>query len=155
MSFIAASPVPEAPGQTITSAAFWPTFDTATIREAMRLDGTVTEDRLVNAAISAIGNVNRDLATWRKEREAEGAATLADVEAEEINEVSELVHLYRRAVYATTRANLIERYRDFDATADGHQAADNLEPTVADLYRDARFAIRDILGIGHCTVELI
>lgn len=54
-----------------------------------------------------------------------------------------------------TKANLIEHYRDFDATGDGHKAADKLELSADDLYRDARFAIRDIIGQSHTTVELI
>ena len=78
-----------------------------------------------------------------------------DVEAEEINGESELKQLYLRAVYATTKANLIERYRDYDATGDGHKSADKLELSADDLYRDARFAIRDIIGETHTTVELI
>ena len=54
-----------------------------------------------------------------------------------------------------TKANLIEHYRDFDSTGDGHKAADKLELSADDLYRDARFAIRDIIGQSHTTVELI
>ena len=77
------------------------------------------------------------------------------VEAEEINGESELKQLYLRAVYATTKANLIERYRDYDATGDGHKSADKLELSTDDLYRDARFAIRDIIGDTHTSVELI
>ena len=130
-----------------------PEFDA--LRDAVRIDGTVTDTRLTHAAINAISSVNKDLSTWRQAQITAGAATLDDVADDEINGDRELKQLYLRAVYATTKANLIERYRDYDATGDGHKSADKLELSADDLYRDARFAIRDIIGESHTTVELI
>ena len=99
--------------------------------------------------------MNTDLSTWREEQELAGTTKLADVSAETINGQSVLLHHYLRAVYCMTKASLIERYRDFDATRDGHKEADKLELSVDDLYRDARFAIRNITGQTHTTVALI
>ena len=156
MSFIAIEPTTETGDiTTITSDPFWPTIDVDQLRQAMRIDGTVTPCRLNHAAINAVIEVNADLTYWRKEREAEGIKTLADAPAEVINNTSVNLHHYRRAVYALTQANLVERYRSFDATAKGSKEADELEPQIAELYRDARWAIRNILGITHTTVEII
>ena len=155
MSFITTSPLPETVTTIITTPAFWPDVDLSALRDAVRIDGTVTDARLTHAAINAISAVNKDLSVWRQAQITAGAATLDDVAAEEINGESELRQLYLRAVYATTKANLIERYRDYDATGDGHKAADKLELSADDLYRDARFAIRDIIGDTHTSVELI
>ncbi|MNL78814.1 Phage head completion protein (GPL) [compost metagenome] len=63
--------------------------------------------------------------------------------------------IYRRAIYCTAAAELSERYRSYDSTNDGNSNADELTPSVDEYRRDARFAIRDLLGVGHCTVELI
>lgn len=155
MSFITTSPLPETVTTIISNSTFWPDIDLSRLRDAVRIDGTVTDKRLTHAVINAISSVNRDLSDWRQEQKTAGATTLNDVEAEEINGESELKQLYLRAVYATTKANLIERYRDYDATGDGHKSADKLELSADDLYRDARFAIRDIIGETHTTVELI
>lgn len=155
MSFMSTSPVPEIATTTISNSVFWPDIDLSQLRDAVRIDGTVTELRLTHAVINAISSVNRDLSDWRKAQQSAGLTTLNDVEAEEINGESELKQLYLRAVYATTKANLIERYRDYDATGDGHKSADKLELSADDLYRDARFAIRDIIGDTHTTIELI
>lgn len=155
MSFITTSPLPETVTTIISNSTFWPDIDLSQLRDAVRIDGTVTDKRLTHAVINAISSVNRDLSDWRQEQKTAGATTLNDVEAEEINGESELTQLYLRAVYATTKANLIERYRDYDATGDGHKSADKLELSADDLYRDARFAIRDIIGETHTTVELI
>ncbi len=155
MSFITTSPLPETATTIITNSTFWPDIDLSQLRDAIRIDGTVTDERLTHAVINAISSVNRDLSAWRQEQQTAGAVTLADVAADEINGESELKQLYLRAVYATTKANLIERYRDYDATGDGHKSADKLELSTDDLYRDARFAIRDIIGDTHTSVELI
>lgn len=152
--FIATAPTAPDEGE-ITSSPFWPAISLPDLRETVRLDGTVTTARLTHAVIDAITSVNRDLADWRNARQAEGHTTLAAVPNEVINNESVHLHSYRRAVYAMTRANLLERYTDYSATGDGVKGADAKIISSDDLYRDARFAIRDILGTTHNTVELI
>ena len=152
--FIATAPTAPDEGQ-VTSDPFWPAISLADLRDTVRLDGTVTTARLKHAVIDAITSVNRDLADWRRAREAEGVTTLGAVPGEVINGESAYLHSYRRAVYAMTRANLLERYTDYSATGDGVKGADAKIISSDDLYRDARFAIRDILGTTHITVALI
>ncbi len=152
--FIANATTSPAEGE-IDSIPFWPAISLPDLRDTVRLDGTVTTARLKHAVIDAITSVNRDLADWRRAREAEGVATLAAVPGEVINGESAYLHSYRRAVYAMTRANLLERYTDYSATGDGVKGADAKIVSSDDLYRDARFAIRDILGTTHITVALI
>lgn len=152
--FIATAPTAPDEGD-IANSPFWPAISLSDLRETVRLDGTVTTARLTHAVVDAITSVNRDLADWLRARQAEGHATLAAVPSEVINNESVHLHSYRRAVYAMTRANLLERYTDYSATGDGLKGADAKIISSDDLYRDARFAIRDILGTTHNTVELI
>lgn len=152
--FIATAPTAPDEGE-IANSPFWPAISLANLRDTVRLDGTVTTARLTHAVVDAITSVNRDLADWRSARQAEGHTTLAAVPSEVINNESVQLHSYRRAVYAMTRANLLERYTDYSATGDGVKGADAKIISSDDLYRDARFAIRDILGTTHNTVELI
>lgn len=155
MSFISVAQTQTSTAAAINSHPFWPDITPDAVREAQRIDGTVTDTRLIHAIVSAIASVNTDLRVFRQTQQTAGIETLADVEAEIINNESALVFAYRRAVYATAHANLIERYRNFDSTTEGNKQADQLTLTADDLYRDARFAIRDILGVTHVTVELI
>ncbi|WCH27896.1 head completion/stabilization protein [Aeromonas salmonicida] len=152
--FIATAPTAPDEG-VIANSPFWPAISLPDLRETVRLDGTVTTARLTHSVVDAITSVNRDLADWRNARQAEGHSTLAAVPSEVINNESVHLHSYRRAVYAMTRANLLERYTDYSATSDGVKGADAKIISSDDLYRDARFAIRDILGTTHNTVELI
>lgn len=88
-------------------------------------------------------------------RQAEGHATLADVPAEKIKGESQWLHLYRRVIYCGALAELIERYNSFDATNSGEQKVTEEESSPDQLRRDARKALRTILGISHATVELL
>lgn len=153
--FIAAEP-PGPPGPPIDNGEFWPAIDMRALQKAMRLDGTTTPERQRAAATVAMINVNRELKPWRIAQQALGYPRLADVPFDDaVDGESPLLHNYRRAVYCLTKANLTERYRDFDATAKGDRRAAQLESEVGDLWRDARWALREIQGLNHNTVSLI
>ena len=139
----------------ITNDGFWPDIDGATLRAAIRLDGSISDARLEVAAVNALIQVNQELRGLKASYQANGHAVLADVPADRINDESCLVLLYRRAIYCTAAAELSERYRSFDSTSEGNRNAEELTPSIDEYRRDARFAIRDLLGVGHCTVELI
>lgn len=139
----------------ITNNGFFPDVLLSDIRNAMRIDGTVTNDRLKHSAIEAMQTVNRDLKVFRQNQQFLGIEMLEDCDSEEINGQSELVYLYLRAVYCLTAANLYERYRSFDSTKDGERKAQELEQTAGDLRRDYHFAVRDILGEKRMTAELV
>ncbi|UTH73355.1 head completion/stabilization protein [Chromobacterium sp. IIBBL 290-4] len=142
-------------GQAIPSSRFWPDIEPSHFRAAMRYDGTVTAARLRHALVEAIAAVNGELAGWRVVKIAGGALRLVDIEAEQIDGESALVQRWRRAVYAIAAADLAERYRSFDATGAARQRADDLDDTADQLRADARAAIRALMSVGRCTVELI
>lgn len=154
MSFIAIPPNPT-PEDDIDCGAFFPAINPATARAALRLDGTVTAERLSEALITAAISVMSELQAWASEQVDAGYATLADVPAAAVAGTSAHVHRWRRAVHSLAGASLTERLRDFDATNEGHQQADKLTATIDELRRDARWAISGILGISRSTVELI
>lgn len=150
MSFIAPAPTPqESP---LPHHPFWPEISPADCRQVMELDGTVTAPRLAHALTEAVIHTNRELRAWRTEHEAAGHATLADVPDDE---PGRLPYLYKRAVYSKAKADLMERMLNFDATASGQKKAESQEPAIDDHRRNARWAIRDILGQPRSTVELI
>lgn len=139
----------------IKNGTFWPSIDPAQIRLSMRIDGTVSSDRLRDVAIEAIATVNDELEAWHSAKVMAGYSSLEEVPAAKVDDTSVLSHRYQRAVGCLAKAMLTERYRDFDSTASGTKKADALDPTIDDLRRDARWAISDIQGVGRNTVELI
>ena len=139
----------------ISNADFWPDIDGQQLRAAMRIDSSVTDDRLEVATVNAMIEANRELAAYRAARQAEGYATLEEVPAEQIKGKSQLLHLYCRVIDCGALAELIERYNSFDATNSGEQKVTEEESSPDQLRRDARKALRAILGISHATVELL
>ena len=152
-AFVATAPAP-APGP-ITSGDWFPAIDPTDARAVMRIDGTVTTERLVECLSLAIASVEDELDTWQHQQQALGRASLSEVPSKVIVGESRLVLLYRRAVYATAQAELAERYRDIDTTGAGQRRADMVESTADDYRRLARYAIRDLLGRPRATVELL
>lgn len=143
------------PSTDITSGNFWPAVNLEALRKELRIDGTVTNERLRAAAVAAIIDVNDDLDEWRGRQEAAGYTALADVPAPQVDGRSRQVVLYLRAVACATAAEVTERYRSFDASGAGDRKADALTPSIDELRRDLRFAIRDFLRVRRVTVELI
>ena len=143
------------PSGHINTDTFWPSIDLDALRSTLRVDASVTPARLETACISAAINLNRELKDWRVIQQAAGYSELAQVPAEQVQDVSALVHLYRRAIEAGTGAEVCERYRFYDSTNSGNKNAEELTPSIDDYRRDLRWAVRDFLGTNRTTVELI
>lgn len=150
MSFIAAAPQPTE--DALPHHPFWPAIAPADCRHVMELDGTITAARLAHVLTEAVISTNRELRAWRIEQEAAGHAALADIPDDE---PGRLPYLYKRAIYSKAKADLMERMLNFDATAAGQKKAESQEPAIDDHRRNARWAVRDMLGIARSSVELI
>lgn len=156
MSFLANPPAPDPDDELpLKNDGWFPDIDLTKLRATARLDGTVTPDRLRYSAATAVASVNEELASFQIAALTLGFASLADVPAAKVDETSVKFIQYLRAVYSYVQADLVERYRDFDTTAEGEKLAEKLESRVCDLRRDVRWAISDIRGIRRTTVELI
>lgn len=151
-AFVGSAPAPDF---ILANDGFWPDIDAAHLRERQRIGSNVSNPRLEEAAVAAMISVNRELRPLKLRYMAQGAETLKDVPAEQIQNESELVHTYRRAIYSTASAEVAERYRTYSATNSGAAKGEEEEQSADDYRRDARFAIRDLLGISRTTVELL
>jgi hypothetical protein len=146
---------PPAESTIIKNDGWWPDIDPQACRDILRIDGTVTPERLRAVLIDAIAAVNVELDAWKAEQTAAGHASLAEVPAASVDGDSVQTQRYQRAVRSTAGAHLIERYRNYDITDAGQKKADEQTPSIDELRRDARWAIADIKGKTHATVELI
>ncbi|WP_061943031.1 head completion/stabilization protein [Collimonas pratensis] len=163
MSFIAFEPSPPsgppAPVASVVENDGWyMDIQLSQMRDAERLDGTVTEVRLRQAVVAAILHVNNELRDWKLEQIAAGYTSLAAVPADRVDRESVNISHYRRAVYCWAKADLTERYRDFDSTASSlndKKTMDVLDDAPSDQRRNAHWAITNIIGRSHMTVELI
>lgn len=148
-------PTPEPEIETPIVGDWFPAIDPAAIRKGYRIREAVTAARLREALIAAIITVGNDLALWQGQQAQAGHLALTDVPAPQIDGQSRLAILYRRAVALYAKAEIVERYRDIDMSGAGERRAEDLDPTVTELRRDALHAVRDLLGVTRTTVDLI
>ena len=156
--FTATAPVPPADDaqDAIENDGWFPNLSVAAVRNAMRLDGTVTPERLRHALVTAMGDINRQLRDYKVEQLAAGKASLANVAPDDkLDGKPRLVHCYLTAVMSWAKATLIERYRDFDTDGSSNRREQDHQQGEAEERRNAHWAVRDILGQTHTTVELI
>jgi hypothetical protein len=159
--FVSLPPVgpssPPALEDSIALGSFWPSLSIAAARAAMRIPTDITDQRLADALKAAMLEADQDLAVWQGLQLAAGFESLAEVPDRnpDIGGEKRLAVLWRRAVHSLAMADLSELQRAADTTAAGGKRAEQSELTVEDHRRNARFAIRDIMGIARATVELI
>ncbi|WP_375592104.1 head completion/stabilization protein [Chitiniphilus eburneus] len=156
MSLMAVAPTTDA-DLVIPNAPFFPDIRVGEIRDAIRIDGTVTPQRFRSELLAAVFSVNAELQAWVRAQRQLGYAALDAIPADAIDGRHRLVHLYQRAIAHTLKAQLLERYQDIDtARLPGTtQKERDLEPQIGDARRDARWALRDLLGKPRTTVELL
>lgn len=130
----------------IIEQTWWPKITINDAREVMRLTGTVTDARLIEALRNATHSINTELRDW--------SALYVDLEPVELED-ERLVSLYRRAVYFYAKADLTGRYRDFDTTGAGERRSENLDDSIDESRRAVRWAISDILGKSRLVVEAL
>ncbi|EKN3753324.1 head completion/stabilization protein [Yersinia enterocolitica] len=139
----------------IENTFFWPAVDPIKLRELLRLEGTVTAERLRFTIKGAMAEINAELFDYRRQQMAIGCKALGDVQAEQMDGENMQLAEYQRAVCAVTAALLAERYRGYDASARGDKRAEAIENSVGEWWRDARHSIRNITGQPHNIVDLI
>lgn len=140
--------------QIISSDPFFPTVSTKAVRVYLRLDSSVTNERLSPAIQAAVIDVNQQLESLMNK-----ATSLAEISHQKIAvdgiEKSIAEALYFRAVTCATGAEMNERYRAYDTTNTGDQKAEKLTITIDDYRRDLRYAIRDLKKLRRLNVELV
>ncbi|WP_353981702.1 head completion/stabilization protein [Salinicola endophyticus] len=154
-SFVAAGNASATPAEPIPNATFYPDIDPAAFRDAHRIDGTVTPQRIADVLLTAIAATNRVLREWQARQVEAGYPVIDAVPAPDWQPAGIYPALYQRAVFAEAHAQLLERYRDYDATAATRDRGDLHEDTAGTYRRDARWAVSQICGRPNVTVELI
>lgn len=148
-------PVAADPEPIVANDGWFPDIDPVLFRKQMRIRDSVTPERLREAILGAMIAIGINLAAWRASHEAAGITGLESVPAPVLGGESRFVVLYRRALGASAKADLVERYRDTDLTGAGQRQVGELDSSVEELRRDAIHAVRDILGRTRTRIELI
>ena len=139
------------PSQTIIkSDPFYPDIDLDHIRSIVRVDGAVTNERLKQAIIEEVIDVNRLLITLKDK-----ASQLSELSKTQINDQPDTDFLYLSAVSNGVAAKINENYRNYDSSNAGGKKAEQAECTVDDYRRNKQWALYQLLDQNHTVVELI
>lgn len=146
---------------TLQNDGWFPDMEPTAVREACLLEGTITAGRLRPALLDAMLTVNRQLQDWADAQRGLGHASLAAMPGPSIGGESARLVNYRRAVHACLQADLAEAYRiqAFTPGGTGNGKQDGVKEQLAlrqdEHRRNQRWAVADIMGKPHATVELI
>jgi len=134
----------------IKSDPFYPIILLDHIREIVRIDGAVTNERLKQAIIEEVLDINRLLVSLKAK-----ASILSELSTAQINDQPDTDFLYLSAVANGVAAKVNENYRNYDSSNSGAKRAEQAECTVDDYRRNKQWAIQHLLGENHSVVELI
>ncbi|WP_432786963.1 hypothetical protein AAEX37_01025 [Oligella sp. MSHR50489EDL] len=124
----------------IDAGGFWPNIDVAIAADVMRVTGSVTQTRLVESLRNSLQHIKRLIVDYE----------LAHDKADERAQA-----LFLRAVYFDAKADLIERYRDYDATGSLDNRGDVSDELAADSRRNSKWAVSDLLGKPRIFIEAL
>ena len=155
-SSIIAPPASDAPTEMIKGDGFWPELDLGHLRQAIRVDQTVTIYKLRDVARGAMLDIMGELEAWRTQQVAAGYATLADVPGRRmVDDLSDYQVRWIQAVHAVVAADLGDRQLGQSARAAGIERAEELAADVDHHRRNVTYAVRDFLGLPRIIAEVI
>lgn len=98
----------------IKSDPFYPSVALDRIREIVRIDGAVTNERLKQTIIEEVIDINRLLIRLKDQ-----ASKLSDLSKLQINDLPETDYLYLSAIANGVAAKVNENYRNYDNSDSG------------------------------------
>ena len=84
---------------TISNQIFWPEMDLTRFSEEYRIPNDLDEKSVAEHLVQGMTDINFRLSDYRTEQQAAGYDALEEVPAEQVDEESILLVLYRRAVF--------------------------------------------------------
>lgn len=143
-------------GGTIACGPFWPDLDLDQLRKSLRIDQTVTIERLRDVTRNAVLDIMAELDSWRLEQSRAGYATLADVPARhQVDDTSDYVIRWTRAVHSVIAADLADRQLGQSARSAGMERVEELSADIDVHRRNVTYAVRDFLGRSRIIAEVI
>lgn len=132
------------------SGDFFPDISLDELRNTVRIDGSVSDQRLRQCTEEEILDVNRLLF-----RLTQHAQSLDDYATSYINGKSNVAILYFSAVSNGVYARLVEKYINYDSSHSGMKKGELLQQSADDFRRNKHWAIQQLLGKTHSIVDLI
>ena len=141
--------------QQIENDGFWPDLSLAEFQKAYRLPGEYLVETLVDGLISAMTEVNTDLAKCKAKWQVAGVTSLNSADPMVLPERTFQAQTYKRAVYNRAKSSLLTQFvtitRRESAENTGKEAPERAETFLA----FSQQAVRALQGRGRITAALL
>jgi hypothetical protein len=141
--------------QTIENDGFWPNLSLAEFQKQQRLPAEYLAELLTDALLSALVEVNQDLAKCKTRWQAAGITNVETADSRLLPERTLKAALYKRAVYSRAKASALTQFatvnRRESAENTGKEAPERSETFLA----FSQQAVRALQGRGRITAVLL
>lgn len=140
---------------TITNDGFWPDIEVGDFERDRAVPADMQPDTVAGVVLSAVAQINIELAITKAKLMAEGHWMAAEVDGPHINGQNQLEILYRQAVFARAKADLVTEFGSVTQRSAGNNQATQSDDTRAALLAESQQHIRAIKGVHRCGIELL
>ena len=141
--------------QQIENDGFWPDLSLAEFQKAYRLPGEYLVETLVDGLITALVEVNADLAELKARWQSVGVSSVESADPMVLPERTFQAATYKRAVYCRAKASLLTQF----ATVTRRESAENTGkelPERGETFLEfSQQAVRSLQGRGRITAVLL
>ncbi|WP_417585350.1 head completion/stabilization protein [Nitrincola sp.] len=140
----------------ITNDGFWPDVNAGDFERLRGTPAAQDDDRIAFAVVNAIASVNKQLTKLKSGYQTQGIAKAEDIEAlPKIGGKNHIVIQYQSAVFARAKADLLPDFATVHQKKEGDHLAERSLETKNELLAESERIVRNMLGKGRATVELI
>jgi len=140
--------------ETIINQLFYPNISLNDLRASVRMDQVIENSQLEFSVSQALIIINDKLAVWKEEQIALGYSTIESIPGNDYG-LSRKIILYYQAVYQQTKYDLLQQYRDYDSSHQGHENADAMSGRLDYCLLQVDAAITALIGTKPTRVVLI
>ncbi|BAP41304.1 phage head completion protein [Pseudomonas sp. StFLB209] len=141
--------------QAIENDGFWPDLSLAEFQGKYRLPGEYLAPMLVDQLITAMHEVNRDLAALKARWQGSGVSNLESADSTVLPERTFQAATYRRAVYTRAKAELLPQFASVNRRIEAENVGKEAPETRETFLAFSQAAIRSLQGRSRITAVLL
>lgn len=137
----------------IKNDGFWPDLDLSEFQVERAMSPNINDRLLRDAIVSAVVEVNLTLEQYKNTQISKGINWASDCGVVSVDDTSSTVIIYKKAVFARAKADLIGEFVSIASRDD--KLGESQKEMKSALLAESTREIRKLLGLRRCGVALI
>lgn len=137
----------------ISNDGFWPDLDLSEFQIERAMSPNINDRLLRDAIVSAVVEINLTLEQYKSTQISKGINRASDCGVVSVEGVSSTVIIYKKAVFARAKADLLGEFVSIASRDD--KISESQKEMRAALLAESTREIRKLLGLRRCGVALI